>query len=79
MKLSEYFHGLGDAIADSGHDRDLTDDELHDLHSAAESMTEPEANSAGAFLMEQGSAMDGWSLPIGVCIIAAWKWIKSWF
>jgi hypothetical protein len=78
MKLSDYFHGLGDAIANSGHDREMTDDERHDLHNAAESMTEQEANSAGAFLMEQGSAMDGWSLPIGACIIAAWNWVKGW-
>jgi len=77
MKLSEYFHGMADAVANSGHDRELTEDERHDLRGAAQRLSEEEASSEATFLHDQGSEMDHWTLPIGACIIAIWNWIKG--
>jgi hypothetical protein len=78
MKLSEYFYGLGDAVAGSGSDRELTTTECHDLHAQAEGLEDNES-SAEVFLGGQGAQMDGWTLPIGACVRAMITWVKGWF
>lgn len=78
MKLSEFFQDMGNAIAGSDADRELTQDEEHELHNAMEQISEAESINAEVVLGALGRTMNGWTSPIGVCIMAIWNWIKGW-
>ncbi len=76
--LSDYFKGLASAIIESGEDRVLTNDELHQLHAQAHDLAEEDVTGI-SFLGGQGQVMDGWTLPIVPSIKAMWEWVKSLF
>ena len=74
MKASDIFYKFGDAVSNSGYDRELTQDEQQELKDMADGLELPvDVETA---LAETGAVIDGWSLPIGTCLI---MWIRGIF